>query len=202
MRLFVGIELDDAVVSAASAIVDELKRRASTLAPRARIGWVTPERMHLTVRFIGHVDDLQVPTIRDALAPAIPVEPFELHVDGIGTFPPTGSPRVIWAGLTLGTPFVLDVERHVTARLQVVGIAPEERAYSPHLTLGRVREPAGLHAARLLDGLPSPVLGSTRVSACTLFESRLSPKGPTYVALQRTVLGGPAEAGRATISCT
>ena len=191
MRLFVGIELDDDVVRAASAIVEELKRRVSRLAPGARIGWIPPERMHLTLRFIGHVDDAQAGRIREALAPRIDVEPFAVHVTGIGTFPPTGSPRVIWAGLTLGVESLQEVERQVTARLQAVGITPEDRPYSPHLTLARVREPAGLKTVRLLDALPPPSLGTTHVSAITLFESRLSPKGPTYVPLQRTALSRP-----------
>jgi 2'-5' RNA ligase len=67
-------------------------------------------------------------------------------------------------------------------------VAPEDRPYNPHLTLARVREAVGLRAAPLLDGVSEVVLGVTQVDAITLFESRLSPQGPTYVALHRTAL--------------
>lgn len=188
MRLFVAIELEDHAVHAAADLIEELKTRAAKLAPRARIGWVLPDRLHLTVRFIGHVDEAVAGRIRSALQPPIPVAPFSIRLAGVGTFPPKGSPRVIWAGLADGTEGLHGVERDVTARLGPLGIAPEDRPYRPHLTLARIRDAGGLKAAPLVEGLDAAPLGVTRVSACTLFESRLSPKGPTYVPLQRTPL--------------
>lgn len=190
MRLFLAIELDDEVRHAAGRVIEALKRRASSLAPRARVGWVLPERMHLTVRFIGYVDEPQGARIREVLEPSIAVPAFDLRVDGLGTFPPTGTPRVIWAGLASGVEALAAVEREVTARLKPVGLLPEHRPYSPHLTLARVKEPAGLKAGPLLEGIAPQWLGTSHVDACTLFESRLSPKGPTYVPLQRTALAG------------
>jgi 2'-5' RNA ligase len=80
------------------------------------------------------------------------------------------------------------VEREVNARLQQVGVAPEPRDYRPHLTLARIRDAAGLASSRLCDGLADQMVGTTRIEAITLFESRLSPKGPAYVVLQRTPL--------------
>lgn len=190
MRLFVAIELDEQVRHAAAQLIGQLTRRAARLAPRARIGWVLPERMHLTVRFIGHVDETQAERIRSVLHAPIDVPAFDLRIEGLGTFPPKGTPRVIWAGLASGREALGMVEEEVTARLKGVGVPPEDRPYSPHLTLARVKEPAGLKAAPLLEGIAPGLLGSVRVGACTLFESRLSPKGPTYVPLQRTALAG------------
>jgi len=74
----------------------------------------------------------------------------------------------------------------VSERLARAGIGAEERPYNPHLTLARVREAGGLRSVALLEGVGETTLGGTAVEAITLFESRLSPKGPTYVALQRT----------------
>jgi 2'-5' RNA ligase len=189
VRLFVAIELDAQVLRAAEHLIQRLKRRAATLAPRARLGWVLPERMHLTVRFIGNVAAPQIDRLRDALAPPLDLLPFTLRVEGLGAFPDRGAPRVIWAGLTAGREAVLQLEGAITNRLEPIGIAPEDRPYSPHLTLARVREPDGLRSAPLVEGMANERLGTTEVSAVTLFESRLSPKGPTYVPLQRTVLG-------------
>jgi RNA 2',3'-cyclic 3'-phosphodiesterase len=189
MRLFVGIEVDETVVAAAAALVDELRGRARRLAPGARITWIPSERIHLTVRFIGNADEAQAWAIRTALEPVLPLAPFELTIAHTGTFPRTGAPRVVWAGLTAGRHKLQRLEQDVTRRLQAVGVAPEERAYNPHVTLARVREAEGLRAGALLDGLTDRLLGTTLVEAITLFESRLSSKGPAYVPLQRTRLG-------------
>jgi len=188
MRLFTGIELDTAVVHAAGDIVAELSRRSERLAPTARIAWVTPERMHVTVRFIGHTNDDAAARIRAVLVDPVPVPPFTLRVERLGSFPPRGSPRVIWAGLSGDVDSLAAVERDVTARLFRVGIPPEDRPYSPHLTLGRVKDPGDLKTAALFHALGDAALGATAVEAITLFESRVSSKGPTYIALQRTPL--------------
>jgi 2'-5' RNA ligase len=188
MRLFVGVELGETVRTEAARLVDDLRRRASTLAPRAHITWVSPERIHVTVRFIGHVDDARGSVIAGVLEPPIDVEPFELVVAGTGAFPDRGAPRVIWAGLGDGVASLEAVERAVTSRLTPLAIPPEDRPYRPHVTLARVKEAGGLRVAALLDGWREHRFGVRRVDAITLFESRLSLKGPTYVPLHRTAL--------------
>jgi 2'-5' RNA ligase len=188
--LFVGVELDARVAEEAAALIRELRQRVNHVAPRARITWVARERLHLTVRFIGNADEDHARDIQLALAPPIDVPPFDLTVTGVGAFPRGGDPRVLWAGLTRGRDALERLEREVTKRLEAVRIAPEERAYNPHLTLARVREAARLRSSTLFEGLRDAELGITRVEAITLFESRQSPKGSTYVPLQRTPLAG------------
>jgi 2'-5' RNA ligase len=185
MRLFFAVELDESVRTEAGRIVDVLRRRAQAIAPRARLTWVTSDRMHLTVRFIGAADEERLAELRRALEPPVETPPFALSVEGTGAFPSKGPPRVLWAGLQEGRDHLLVLERELTARLSAIGIPPEDRPYSPHLTLARVREPAGLRSAALLDGLQTHAFGRSTIDAITLFESRLSPKGPTYVALAR-----------------
>jgi 2'-5' RNA ligase len=171
-------------------LIDNLRGRALRLAPQSRITWVTADRLHVTVRFIGHVDADKADVIRHALAPRIERDPFELTVAGVGTFPPKGPPRVVWAGVADGRQLLTGIAEHVDERLSGVGFAPEERPYNPHLTLARVREAGGLRSAALLESIKDTTFGTTTVDAITLFESRLSPKGPNYVALQRTGLRG------------
>jgi 2'-5' RNA ligase len=187
MRLFIAVEMNSAVEESARDVINELRDRAARLAPRARITWASPDRLHVTVRFIGQADEARTQAIRSALGPTIDGPIFDLTVEGVGSFPPRGAPRVFWAGLSDGRSGLLDVERAVSARLESL-VAPEDRPYSPHLTLARVKDPAGLARAALLEGLTGRRFGRVHVDAITLFESRMSPKGPAYVPLQRTAL--------------
>ena len=188
MRLFVAVEIAPAVAAAAVELIKSLRRSALQLAPRSRITWATPDRLHVTARFIGHVDLDKVEVVRQVLAPPLDLRPFELMISGVGTFPPKGPPRVVWAGVAEGRQGLTAIEELVSERLSGVGIAVEERPYNPHLTLARVREAGGLRSAEWLEVVRDTTFGSTTVEAITLFESRLSPKGPTYVAIQRTGL--------------
>jgi 2'-5' RNA ligase len=191
VRLFIAAEIGEALAGRAAEVIRELQKRAAESAPRAKVTWLTSDRLHITIRFIGEVDDARGAAIRAALEPSLDVKPFELALAGTGAFPKRGPPRVLWAGFEEGKEPLMAAEREVTARLASLGIPQEERPYSPHLTLARVREAAGLRSAGLFEGLAERRLGTTRIDAITLFQSRLSPKGPTYVPLVRTLLARP-----------
>jgi 2'-5' RNA ligase len=188
VRLFVAVETGPTVARAAATLVDGLRRRAASLAPRSKVTWIPPERLHLTIRFIGNVDEERRHALEAALQPVLDVPSFALAIAGIGTFPRSGHPRVIWAGVAKGQERLDEIAREVTTRLERAGVPAEDRAFSPHLTLARVRDAAGLRSEPLIEPDRAAELGATRVEAITLFESRLSPKGPTYVALQHTPL--------------
>ncbi len=187
MRLFIAVEMNRAVEDAAREVIGDLRDRVTRLAPRARITWSAPERLHITVRFIGDADESNTHAIKSALGPTIDASVFDLTVEGVGAFPPKGPPRVFWAGLTDGRDGLLEVERAVSQRLETL-VPAEDRPYSPHLTLARVKEPAGLSRASLFESLTTRQFGRVHVDAITLFESRLSSKGATHVPLQRSVL--------------
>jgi len=192
MRLFVAIEISATVATTVLDLISRLRATAARLAPLSRITWVTAERLHITIRFIGHVEESKADAVCTMLTEPLG-ERFDLTIAGVGTFPRTGGPRVIWAGLTAGRPRLMALETLVNDRLAVAGVPPEERPFNPHLTLARVRDAAGLRSPALVGPLNDLALGTTPVDAITLFESRLSPKGPTYVALQRTALrAGPS----------
>jgi 2'-5' RNA ligase len=90
MRLFVAVELAPGVVAAALDLIGRLQAKAARLAPQARLTWVTAERLHVTIRFIGHVDEQKADAIRDALGSTLTFEPFDLTLAGTGAFPPKG----------------------------------------------------------------------------------------------------------------
>jgi 2'-5' RNA ligase len=196
MRLFVAASLDDAVREAAARLLEECRERAVRLAPRARITWAVPDRMHVTIRFIGPVGDGSAAAIRDVLTLPMRLPPFECTVAGAGAFPGRGQPRVVWAGVTAGSAQFVALEDEVSRRLAAVGLPREDRPFNPHVTLARVRDADGLRTDRLLDGLTSITLGRLDVRSVTLFESRLSPQGATYLPLLETPLGGVSQADR------
>jgi 2'-5' RNA ligase len=147
---------------------------------------VKPGHLHLTLRFIGAADAVLTGTIRSVLERPIAVPAFALTIAGTGTFPPKRPPRVIWAGVTGDLDALRSVERELRARLDRL-VSPEaERDYHPHVTLGRVKNPAGLRPAALLEGVTEAAFGVVQVGAVTLFESRLSSAGPTYIPLGQT----------------
>src|SRR2546426_206765 len=94
MRLFVAIELGAEVLREAAALVAELRRRVDRGTRNARLTWATPDRMHLTLRFLGEVSDERASEVLGALRDAIPMEPFAVAWEGLGGFPPKGPPRV------------------------------------------------------------------------------------------------------------
>lgn len=188
MRVFVAAEIGDALAGRAADLIARLRERAAAAAPGARITWLTASNLHITVTFIGEVDDARGKAVADALTPPLDVEPFDVVVEGAGAFPGTGAPRVLWAGVTRGADGLRAVERDVRARLTPLRVPVERRAYTPHLTLARVRDAAGLRTANLVEGLRETRLGAIRIDAITLFQSRLSPKGASYLPLLRTPL--------------
>ena len=189
MRLFVAVELDRRVSRALADCASVLRQRADALAPHARIGWVQPENLHVTTRFIGEVSDASGAAIAGALQPELPMKAFDIVVGGVGAFPERGAaPRVLWAGIRAGEKGLAALEAAVNARLGTCGVGPDARPYRPHVTLARVREPAGLRTDALLDGMTEREFGRSRVEAITLFQSRTSPKGAVYTALHRMPL--------------
>lgn len=188
MRLFIAVELSPAALAAAADMSRALQRYVSDVAPKARLTWVPAERMHLTIRFLGEVDDGTRAAVESALAAPLDASAFTLTQGGVGAFPPRGAPRVLWLGIEQGLTELTRLEREVTQRLQIAGIPPDSHAFNPHLTLARVRNPQGLRLPGQRDGVARSGHGTTLIDAITLFESRLSPKGPTYTPLRRTPL--------------
>lgn len=191
MRLFVAIEVGADVQRRVADVIDEFKRRLSRSAPRARVSWVAPDRAHITVHFIGEVEADTADRIRAALEPPLAARAFDLTIAGTGVFPARGRPRVLWAGISRGVDQARAVEREVVSRLAPKAGGPVPEAFHPHLTLGRIRQAPGLRTSAVTEGLTGVVFGVVHVSAVTLFESRLTPAGPTYVALGRTSLASP-----------
>jgi 2'-5' RNA ligase len=185
MRLFVAIELNE---QARTALVREQLRVREAVAKGQDHTWTPPERMHLTLAFLGEVKEPHLAEVIRVAGSSIDAMPFTLGLGGLGVFPPRGAPRVIWVGTTQGSAEVVAVQRIVAERLRGVGIALERRRFHPHITLARWHSarPGGSAAIRAIDSRRE--IASVHVLHVTLFESRLSPRGATYSALAHAAL--------------
>ncbi|MBI2218086.1 MAG: RNA 2',3'-cyclic phosphodiesterase [Candidatus Rokubacteria bacterium] len=180
--------LDDAVRGALGRRIDTLGRVAGG------VGWIAAENLHLTLKFLGRVDEARLGEIRAALDRAVAgAAPFELRIEGLGAFPTTTRPRVIWAGVADGGRALGELAARVDAELAGVGFEREARAYSAHVTLGRAREPRrhpGLTAA--IEKGAGERFGTVRVDRVSLMRSDLSPRGARYTELSsHHLMGGP-----------
>jgi 2'-5' RNA ligase len=188
MRLFVGVELDDRVKDAAAALGESLRR---DLAKRVDARWVPGGNLHITLWFLGEVEESRVDSVIRALDRPFAEPAFDLEVSRLGAFPPSGPPRVFWLGVSAGADSLTRLHAELTARLEPLGFQSERRAYSAHLTIARVKDisravsPRDLRA--MLHARPADA-GRCRIQSVTVFRSRVSSKGATYETLQRVRL--------------
>ena len=169
LRLFVAIDLPE-------PITDVLERMCTGI-PGAR--WTDPEQHHLTLRFIGEVDGLVTREIDAGLA-ELEFEPFTLSLDGFGHFPPRGTPKVLWAGVSPREPVDL-LRRSVDRVIHAAGVEPERRKFSPHVTVARF--PGGAPVQRLQQFLAGHALYRSepfRVDRFHLYSSQLHQDGAIH----------------------
>ena len=187
MRIFIGIELDDRLrEGAATAAVSLQRQLRATLDAR----WIAAPNLHITLWFIGEVGDERAAAILRAFHAPLATPAFDLHLAGFGAFPPSGAPRVLWIGVAAGAESLSRIHGEVATRLSALGIEPERRPYSAHLTVARVKAMHGRDYAglRAILGRASGHAGTGRVQHATVFRSRLSPKGAAYEPLLRVPL--------------
>jgi 2'-5' RNA ligase len=189
-RLFVALDPSEPARRRLAALAAELRRGAGRAADEIR--WVVPENVHLTLQFLGAVPEERVPDIEAAVrAAAAEGRPLALQIHGAGGFPNARRPRVLWAGLAGDVPALAALAAAVGRRLAPLGFPPEERPFSPHLTLGRAREGRGAPGlAGALAHAAQAEGAAWRATKLLLFESHLSPKGPRYEVIARAPLGG------------
>ncbi|HEV2866057.1 MAG TPA: RNA 2',3'-cyclic phosphodiesterase [Allosphingosinicella sp.] len=144
--------------------------------------WQTDDQLHLTLRFIGEVDRHQAVDIHAALG-AIHHPRFEIALNGVGTFDRRGQPDTVWAGVSPQGPLKA-LHKKVDQSIGRVGIAPEQRAYLPHITLARLKRSSG-RVGGLLEQSGGLASAPFAVEHFDLFESRLTPDGAVYSVVER-----------------
>jgi 2'-5' RNA ligase len=199
-RVFAALELPAEVRQRLAEVQDDLSRTV----PGSDVRWSRLDGVHLTVKFYGDVDSDRLPELQVGLARAAEAAaPIRLAVEGLGVFPNPQRPQVVWAGLGGDLSGLHALQAAVEAEATALGFKPEERAYVPHLTLGRVnaRLKPTQHRA-LIDfvaGVRQMPLGTIEANHLTLLRSQLRPGGSVYTILSTAPLGS-AEAGDAQVS--
>jgi len=148
--------------------------------------WQTEDQLHLTLRFVGEVDRHRAGDIHAALG-GIHHAPFEIALNGIGAFERRGQPDAVWAGVAPHETLKA-LHRKIDAALIRVGIAPDERAYLPHITLARLKRSSG-PVGNLLQQSGGLASAPFVVDSFALFESTLTPEGAVYSIVERYRLG-------------
>jgi RNA 2',3'-cyclic 3'-phosphodiesterase len=183
IRSFVALALPEPNLVALERHLAECAREA----PGYR--WVEPDSLHLTLRFLGNLEPEALQRVRDELA-GVRGTPFQLALDGRGTFGPRTAPRVVWIGVSVGLDVCAALATRVEAACQRAGLEPEPRRFQAHVTLARARS-EGERLPRLPD---PPKLTPWSVEDFALYESRLRQQ-PRYVVLERYALSDPGAAG-------
>lgn len=168
-RLFVAIDLPESLKTTLTGICHGI--------PGTR--WLPPNQLHLTLRFIGDVDNGLFRAIMDGLS-GNDLPPAKCHLRSIGCFPAKGRPRVIWAGVSEEATGLFTLQRHLEKEIRRFGITPEERPFTPHITLARLKDPPKEAVFAFLSKNAEFQGGAFTVTAFHLYSSSLTPKGAIH----------------------
>ena len=180
IRSFIAIELPDEVKETVALIIKRLRP-----AQYRYVKWVAPAGIHLTIKFLGNISSDQIPKITDIMKTAAgKVPPLELSLGGLGMFPNEQRPRVIWIALEGNTEPLAVMQREIEQALAPLGFAPENRAFTPHLTLGRVRDNASSDDRKEIGSVVKEnkidYESSFTLRELSLMKSTLTPTGAIY----------------------
>lgn len=189
-RLFVGVRVSVGCANALVACAETLARRAKDA--RIDLAWVAPTNYHVTLKFLGWTREDAIGAVRDALAQATAgVAPFRFRAARLGAFPSLDRASVLWAGVEEPDATGALAER-IERAMTALGFTAETRAFHPHVTLARVRDPRPLRD--LVLPMAEQIFNETRVEAVTLFESETRPSGVVYREVARCALGPAPDA--------
>lgn len=183
MRAFIAIETTAEIKSALAALQGDLRRAG------ADVNWTKPDNIHLTLKFLGEIDQGRLSELQSACAEtAAAFQPFSLSVNGAGFFPNRQRPRTLWTGLAGEIEKLMEMQRRLDEKLAAMGFEREEKAFRPHLTIGRVRSNANARELVARAGVYSLPALSFDVREIVLMKSELHRAGAQYTALAKAPL--------------
>ncbi len=185
MRTFIAIEIPAEIKKEMAEVQSRLK------GPGVDASWTRPEGIHLTLKFLGEVEEPRIPEIMDSLTRAIGgAGGFRLEVVGVGTFPNPRNARVAWIGVSGDIERLMALQSSVEEAMAGLGMEREDRKFTPHLTLGRIKYIRSRDAwVNALDAMKDIRLSSFNVEAVSLMKSELQPSGAVYTEIGRVELG-------------
>jgi len=184
MRTFISVELPEAVRKKVAELINGLKDTG------AAVKWVEAGNLHITLKFLGWVEDRDLDNLTALTAQAVSGKgSFRARFKGVGTFPDGRDPRVVWVGTAEGGDGLCELAKSLEETLSKAGFRREEREFRPHITAGRVKEKKGVD--RLKAKIQSQVnaeFGETLVDRVHIMKSTLTPKGPVYEKVKEVML--------------
>ncbi|RME25966.1 MAG: RNA 2',3'-cyclic phosphodiesterase [Deltaproteobacteria bacterium] len=188
IRAFIAVHLPGKLLDR----VAELRAALEPHQGRARIKWVRPGNMHITLKFLGEIATASVEPLGRALRKELgAVRPFDIELAGCGSFPPRGRPRVLWVGVREGAERLKELAERVEDACAGLGFARESRPFRAHLTLARVKDSRGIERlTRAMEQQAGFVAGRCRCDVVYLIKSELRPEGPRYTVLDTVALEG------------
>lgn len=180
IRVFVAVDLSEEVIKELSRFIDELSSK------RWPVRWEAPDKLHITLFFIGWVEEEKVGAIEDVVEKGTKdISPFLIRMGKLGVFPDFVQPRVVWLGIKGDQPTLVQLRKQIAKRLIDVGFEDEKRAWLPHLTIGRVKKDASFKAKKELGRqLKKLEIGSFEevsfIDRVVVYQSRLKSGGPEY----------------------
>lgn len=180
LRLFVAIEVEDVVKKRFKECQERLKEGGGD------VGWVDVGNIHITLKFLGYVEEEQVARVKGIIEKSVQgIKPFSLQFKGIGGFPKFQRPRVIFTMAEDRMSYLTTMNSRLEDGFQALGVEKEDRAYEPHLTLGRVKSSHNIERlVQLMEKYRDEPFGEESVSRVLLMQSQLTPKGPIYTKLE------------------
>lgn len=175
MRTFIAIDLDSGIKGALLEFTGRLKRPPS-------VKWAGIQGLHITLKFLGEISEDEAQRVESELRTVADMHPrFPLRIKGTGTFPPDSrKPRVLWAGIE-ESPDLASLQADIDGALEGIGFPKEERAFHPHLTLGRTKYPSDMkETLSILAKNADTLFGQMTVEKITFFRSILKPQGAEY----------------------
>lgn len=187
IRSFIAIEMPPEVRKSLTRLQQGLK------AGGPPVKWVEPENLHLTLQFLGNIDAAKAGDITAAIEKAaVGMRPFRIEIGGLGAFPDTRRVNVVWVGLTGELEKLEKLQKNIGANLTPLGLPPETRPFTPHLTIGRVRDFARpeerITMGRTIEKTDYSVKYKVDVAAVNLMKSQLTREGPIYSKLAAVAL--------------
>ena len=184
LRCFIAIEIPDAVKRAVAGTMDSLKKSG------ADVKWAVYENIHITLQFLGATDDSVIPQLKEALVKILsPYPPFYITISQVGSFPGGRRPRVLWIGLE-ESETLINLQKDIANGMVKFGYPKEERGFTPHITIGRVKTNRNLHELmNRLDEIRAVSFSGFAVEKIVLMKSELKPSGAKHYSLAEIPCG-------------
>jgi len=176
IRAFIAVEIDNQTKQKISELISDLKKS------NADVKWITENQMHLTLKFLGNIDENKVADISNALSRiADNLSAFTINFSGLGAFPGMNHPRVVWLGVNKGAESLIKLNEKIETAMEKTGFKKENRKFEPHLTLARIRSSKNIsNLIKLIDEVNFSAENDTHIDKLVLFQSTLNPKGALY----------------------